>query len=192
MLVWQAADGHFHSVHLHNHISVLWVQVNIASGPEMEKNVFLSFPAAEPPLHSCFKWRLTCQQVSHWYDSVQCDPSSKEPWISVPWCNPVPEPGSKTMASRSCISCCWMLSGSLACSCTRLWGGKKWFVPWHLVIDSHRRASYLAMRSSFTRADFGQDVVDLIVKAIKWDETLDFIEWQSDGQIERHAIGSAL
>lgn len=31
MLVWQIGDGYFHSIDLHDHSSVLWVQVNITS-----------------------------------------------------------------------------------------------------------------------------------------------------------------
>lgn len=38
MLVWKVDDGYFHSIDLHNHVSVLGVQVNIAANTEM-KNV---------------------------------------------------------------------------------------------------------------------------------------------------------
>lgn len=35
MLVWQVADGYFHSIDLHNHIGVLRVQVNITTSAEI-------------------------------------------------------------------------------------------------------------------------------------------------------------
>lgn len=35
MLVWKVDDGYFHSIDLHNHVSVLWVQVNITANTEM-------------------------------------------------------------------------------------------------------------------------------------------------------------
>lgn len=34
MLVRQVVDGYFHSIDLHNHVSVLWVQVNITISAE--------------------------------------------------------------------------------------------------------------------------------------------------------------
>lgn len=35
MLVWKIDDGNFHSIDLHNHVGVLWVQVNITANTEM-------------------------------------------------------------------------------------------------------------------------------------------------------------